>query len=94
MKTILVFHETESGDHWANAWHHGEGGRHKMFAKIGVKVRTFRDTKNPNLTGTIVEVPDMKAFEELIASAEGKKAMSEDGLKVETMRVLEEFTTE
>ncbi len=94
MKTILIFHETESGDHWANAWHHGEGGRHRMFEKIGVKVRTFRDPKNPNLTGALVEVPDMKAFEELIGSEEGKKAMAEDGLKVETMRVLEEFTTE
>ncbi len=94
MKTILVFHETENGDHWANAWHHGEGGRHKMFEKIGVKVRTFRDPKNPNLTGALVEVPDMKAFEELLASEEGQKAIAEDGLKVETMRVLEEFTTE
>ena len=94
MKTILVFHETENGDHWAKAWHHGEGGRHEMFEKIGVRARTFRDPKNPNLTGALIEVPDMKAFEELLASEEGKKAMSEDGLKIETMRVLEEFTTE
>ena len=94
MKTILIFHETESGDHWANAWHHGEGGRHKMFEKIGVKVRTFRDPKNPNFTAGLVEVPDMKAFEEFLASEEGQKAIAEDRLKVETMRVLEEFTTE
>ncbi len=65
-----------------------------MFAKSGVKVRTFRDPKNPNLTGGIVEVPDMKVFEALLASEEGQKAIAEDGLKVETMRVLEEFTTE
>ena len=65
-----------------------------MFEKIGVKVRTFRDPKNPNLTGALLEVPDMKAFEELLASEEGQKAIAEDGLKVETMRVLEEFTTE
>lgn len=97
MKTILVFHETENGDHWAKAWHHGEGGRHKMFEKIGVKARTFRDPKNANSTGVIVEVPDMKTFEEfraLLDSEEGRKAIAEDGLKVETMRVLEEFTTE
>ena len=65
-----------------------------MFEKIGVKVRTFRDPKNPNLTAGLVEVPDMKAFEDLLASEEGQKAMLEDGLKVETLRVLEEFTTE
>ena len=93
MKTLMVFHETESGDHWANAWHHGEGGRHKMFEKIGVKVRTFRDPKNPNLTGGLVEVPDMKAFEEFMASDEVKKAMAEDKLKVETLRILNEFPT-
>lgn len=92
MKTILVFNETENGDHWAKAWHHGEGGRHKMFEKIGVKVRTFRDPKNPNFTGGIWEIPDMKAFEEYLATDEGQKGMAEDGLKVETIHMLEEFT--
>lgn len=94
MKTILVFHEVEDGDHWANAWHHGAGGRHEMFGKLGVKARTFRDPKNRNSTAAMIEVPDMKAFEEFLASDEGQKAMAEDGLKVETMRVLEELTTE
>lgn len=94
MKTLLIFHETESGDHWANAWHHGEGGRHQMFDKLGVKVRTFRDPNNPDLCGGIWEILDMKAFEEFIATDEVQKGMAEDGLKVETLRMLEEFTTE
>jgi hypothetical protein len=93
MATVIIFHETEDGDHWAKAWHHGEGGRHEMFAKIGVKARTFRDPNNPDSTGVIAEIPDMEAFEELLASEEGQKAMAEDGLKVETLRMLTEFTT-
>lgn len=91
MPTIIVFHETEDGDHWANAWKEGAGSRHEMFADIA-KFRTFRDPNNPDSTGLIAEVSDMEAFEELLASDEGKKAMEEDGLKVETMRVLTEFT--
>lgn len=92
MTTIIIFHETENGDHWAKAWHHGEGGRHELMDMIGVKVRTFRDPNNPDSTGAIAEVPDMKAFEELLASDEGQKAMAEDGLIVEKLRLLTEFT--
>ncbi len=34
----------------------------------------------------------MAQFEKLLQSDEGKTAMREDGLKVETLRVLVEFT--
>lgn len=34
----------------------------------------------------------MAAFEALLKSDEGQRAMREDGLKVETMRMLVEFT--
>jgi hypothetical protein len=40
----------------------------------------------------MVEIPDMAKFHELLQSDEGKRAMREDGLKVETMRMLVEFT--
>jgi hypothetical protein len=63
-----------------------------MFGKIGIKCRNFRDPKNPNATGLIVEIPDMAKFQELLQSDEGVTAMREDGLKAETMRMLIEFT--
>lgn len=63
-----------------------------MFSKIGVKCRTFRDPNNPNMVGVFAEIPDMSKFLELLQSDEGKKAMEDDGLKVETMRMLIEFT--
>jgi len=63
-----------------------------MFGKLGIKCRTFRDPENPSATGVMAEIPDMAAFQALLKSAEGQKAMTEDGLKVETMRMLVEFT--
>jgi hypothetical protein len=40
----------------------------------------------------MAEIPDMATFQEFLQSDEGQKAMLEDGLKVETMRMLFEFT--
>jgi hypothetical protein len=90
--TLMVFHEVEDGKRWAKAWQHGAGSRHEMFAKIGVAARNFRDPENPNSTGVLLEVPDMDKFQAFMESDEAKKAMEEDGLKVETMRILGEFT--
>lgn len=92
MATLIIFHEVKDGQHWANAWKKGSGSRHEMFAQIGVKARTFMDPERPNSTGLILEVPDMARFQSFMASDEAKKAMGEDRMKVETMRVLSEFT--
>lgn len=92
MATLIVFHEVENGDRWAGAWHGGAGSRQEMFGKIGVTARTFRDPENANSTGLIFDIPDMNRFQSLLASDEGVQAMAEDGLKVETMRILSEFT--
>ena len=91
MTTMIAFHETENGEHWAKAWHNGEGSRHEMFDKIGVKCRNFRDPNNHNSTGVLLEIPDMAEFENFMTSDEVKKAMEEDGLKVESLRILVEF---
>jgi hypothetical protein len=92
MTTAIIFHEVQDGAVWAKAWKNGQGSRHEMFAKVGIKCRNFRDPKNPNVTGLIADIPDMSKFQALLQSKEGKKAMQEDGLKIETMRMLVEFT--
>jgi len=92
MTTAIIFHEVQDGAVWAKAWKKGPGSRHEMFGKIGVKCRNFRDPDNANATGVMVEIPDMANFRELLQSEEGQKAMREDGLKIETMRMLVEFT--
>ena len=35
------------------------GSRHELMAKNDVTARTFRDPRNPNLTGLMGEVSDM-----------------------------------
>jgi hypothetical protein len=91
MTTAMIFHDVQDGAVWAKAWKKGPGSRHEMFGKLGVKCRNFRDPNNPNATGVLVEIPDMAAFQALLQSEEGHRAMREDGLKVETMRMLVEF---
>jgi len=92
MTTIIAVHEVKDGKRWAQAWHQGPGSRHELVAKIGGTARTFRDPQNPNLTGLLIEVPDMKLFQDFMQSDETRKAMGEDGVKPETLRVLIDFT--
>ncbi len=92
MTTAMIFHEVKDGTVWANAWKQGPGSRHELFKRIGVRCRTFRDPGNPEVAGVFAEIPDMASFQQLLQSPEGQQAMKEDGLKVETMRLLLEFT--
>ncbi|APE32355.1 hypothetical protein BOX17_16150 [Halomonas aestuarii] len=92
MATLIVFHDVEDGEHWAKAWKQGPGSRHELFAQIGVTARTFKNPEHPNSVGLILEVPDMERFQSFMATDEVRQAMVEDRLKVETMRMLGEFT--
>jgi hypothetical protein len=92
MTTAIIFHDVQDAAVWAKAWKHGPGSRHEMFGTLGITCRTFRDPNNPAATGVMAEIPDMAKFQALLQSDEGQKAMREDGLKVETMRMLVEFT--
>jgi hypothetical protein len=93
MTTMIVFHEVEDGERWAKAWRKGPGSRHEQFAEAGVTAaRTFRDPGNPNSTGLLLEVSDMEKWQAFLESDAAKQAMAEDGLKVETLRILAEFT--
>ena len=92
MSSLIVYHEVKDGENWANAWKKGPNSRHELFAKYGVKARTFRDPANPNFACVLCEVSDMKKFNDVMQSDLGKKAMAEDGLKIETVKILHEFT--
>jgi hypothetical protein len=92
MTMAIVVHEVENGAVWARAWHTGPGSRHEMFGKLGIKARNFRDPNNPNFTGVLFEVPDMEKFKAFLDTAEGRKAMKEDGLKADSLKMLTEFT--
>ena len=92
MTTIIISHEVDDAARWAQAWTKGKGSRHELFGQLGIKARTFRDPKHPNWTSVLAEIPDMAQFQALLQSATGQQAMREDGLKLETMRMLVEFT--
>ncbi|WP_168016102.1 hypothetical protein [Halomonas salinarum] len=92
MATLIVFHEVEDGEHWAKAWQEGAGSRHELFAQIGVSARTFKDAENPDSVGLILEVPDMASFQTFMATDEVRQGMEEDRLKLDSMRMLGEFT--
>ncbi len=91
MTKLFAYCETENGETWANAWKEGAGSRHEMFEKIGVKCRTLRDPNNHNSSGVLFDIPDMAEFDRFMETEELKQAMVEDGLKVETLRLLTEF---
>jgi ketosteroid isomerase-like protein len=85
--TILVTHEVEEASRWLAAWQ-GEGIRHEHFAQHGApNVRVFQHTEKANLTGLLIDVEDMEAFQAYLDSEDGAKAKAEDGVKDATMSV-------
>ncbi|MEX0875765.1 MAG: hypothetical protein WD646_00310 [Actinomycetota bacterium] len=53
--------------------------------------RTFTDAAGTNRIGLIVEVPEMKAFEDVMASDVAADAMKVDGVRPETLLTLQEL---
>ena len=85
MSTIIAFHEVDDVDHWLQS-----PKREEVFGPAGITVRTFVDPENPNRVGLIVEIPDMDAFQAIMASEAGAEAMKYDGVRPETMVLLHE----
>lgn len=85
---LMVLHEVEDGDHWLAAWT-GENSRHEQFKANGAAhVHTFRSADNPNLTGLVISVADMNAYNAFLASDEGTQAAVADGVDLDNMTVL------
>jgi hypothetical protein len=85
MATMLVFHEVEDVDEWLRS-----PQREEIFSPIGVTARLFRDPQGSNRVGMILEVPDMAAFEEMLASDPDMEAAKADGVRIETAVFLNE----
>jgi hypothetical protein len=85
MPTVLAFHEVDDVDQWLNS-----PKREEFFGPAGVTVRTFRDPGGSNRVGLIMEVPDMAALQELLEGDEAAAAMEHDGVRPETLLILEE----
>ncbi len=85
MATLLVTHEVDDAAHWLSA-----PTRKEVFGPMGITVRTFVDPQKSNRVGLILEVPDMSAFQEMMTSDVGAKAMKTDGVRPDTVLVLAE----
>ncbi|HEX5928026.1 MAG TPA: hypothetical protein VFY48_01400 [Solirubrobacterales bacterium] len=85
MATVLVSHEVEDFDKWL-----GSSKREEFFGPHGITVRTFKDQKDPNRVALILEVPDPSVLPEILATDEAAAAMKHDGVRPETLAMLEE----
>jgi len=85
MATVVIFHEVDDVQHWLAA-----PTREAVFGPAGISIRTFVDPEGSDRVGLIVDVPDMAAFQELMASATVADAMKTDGVRPDTLLVLTE----
>jgi hypothetical protein len=53
-------------------------------------MRAFRDPAGSNRVGLIAEIPDMAAFQEFIQTEAAADAMKSDGVRGETLLILDE----
>jgi len=83
--TVMIIHDVDDVAHWLAA-----PTREAVFGPLGITVRTFVDPENSSRVGLIVDVPDMAAFQEVMASAVAADAMKADGVRPDTMIMLVE----
>lgn len=85
MATLLVFHEVDDVKHWLSS-----PKRQEVFGPMGITGRLFTDPAKTNRIGLLLEVPDIQAFQQAMQSDEAAEAMRFDGVRPETLLVLEE----
>ena len=87
---IMVYHEVENFDAWIAAWR-GENSRHDMFKAHGVAhAHTFQNADNPNLTGIVMSISDMDAFNRFMETEEVAAAATADGVDLDATTFLNE----
>ena len=85
MPALLVVHDVDDVDHWLTS-----PKREELIGSRGFTVRTFVDSADPSRVGLVVEGASLKDFQELLESDSTAEAMKYDGVRPDTMRVLEE----
>jgi hypothetical protein len=85
MPTYLITHEVDDVDHWLRS-----PKRAELFGPLGIEFRTFRDPAGSDKIGLIAEIPDLGAFQEILQTEAAAEAIKYDGVRIETLLVLEE----
>ena len=84
MPTVIAYHEVDDKDHWL-----ASSNREEFFSPLGVTgIREFVDPGNPARVAVLMEVPDMDKLQEAMQSEAAANAMSEDGVRGETLVML------
>lgn len=84
MATYIGFHEVDDVSHWLHS-----PKRQELFGLLGITGELFTDTAKSNRVGLVLDVPDMAAFQEILQSEAGAAAMKFDGVRPETIVILE-----
>ncbi|HVN10542.1 MAG TPA: hypothetical protein VMT69_00480 [Kineosporiaceae bacterium] len=85
MPALLIVHDIDDVDHWLKS-----PKRQELMGPRGFTVRTFVDPSDSSRVGLVVEGASLEDFQELLRSEEAPAAMKYDGVRAETIRVLEE----
>ena len=85
MTALLIVHDVDDVDHWLSS-----PKRQELMGPRGFTVRTFVDPADSTRVGLIVEGATLQDFEALLKSEATAEAMKYDGVRPDTMRVLEE----
>ena len=83
MSTVMITHEVDDVGHWISS-----PKRDELFPALGITHRTFVDPAASNLVGIVAEVPDLDAFQEWLNTATAAEAMTHDGVRPDTIRML------
>lgn len=87
---MIATHEVGDGAVWLAAWQDGDV-RRTQFASHGVaSARVFQHPENSDLTGLLLDVVDMEAFEAFLQSEEGAAAAAADTVDLSNVVVLHE----
>jgi hypothetical protein len=85
MPALLIVHDVDDVEHWLKS-----PKRQELMGPRGFTVRTFVDPRDSNRTGLVVEGASLQDFEELLKAPETAEAMKHDGVRPDTLQVLEE----
>lgn len=85
MATVIGFHEVDDVDRWLSS-----PKRDEFFGARGISARTFKDPQGSNRVALILEVPDLDVLQEMLETEEAAAAMQNDGVRPETLLILEE----
>ena len=85
MPALILVHDIDDVDHWLNS-----PKRKALMGPRGFTVRTFVDHTDSNRAALIIEGATPEDFAELMSSSETSDAMKHDGVRADTVRMLEE----